>query len=512
MRELIGLELVGPGPQLAWHHGTCTLPDSGLSLTDDNGHVPNPEKIGRYRILQRVGSGAFATVWLGADDTLDALVAIKVLADNWAHHPDIRARFLQEARMMRRADSPRIVRMLDIDELPDGRPYLVMAYAAGGTLADRLGAGPLSVEQALAVGAEIAEAVAELHHIGVLHRDLKPSNVLFDEERVLVTDLGLAKALAHASGFTVVAGTPGYMSPEQARLGSALDVRSDVYAIGAVLYHMLTGQVPPARDGKEQPLRPSRVRAGIPSAVDALVSRATQTDPARRWPAAAAVAEALHRLAKPEDPSPRRRSRRTRVVAVAAAAALVGAATGGALLVRAHTGTVRVSDESGGLSVAVPAAWAGQLRDGGWDPATIGLPAGHAPGLVVSSDLSAWADPHRTVPGVFVGVSRALASGAAVPALPDHAGCSRAADRAVTVDGAAAQVHRWVRCDGTANAFDEIVFAPAQRGFGVYVQIRETDDQDHTDAILAGLRVGTSLTVQAAGLPRRPAPVTTSPR
>ncbi|WP_426509512.1 serine/threonine-protein kinase [Dactylosporangium sp. McL0621] len=478
--------------------------------------MPIPEKIGRYRILQRVGSGAFATVWLGADDTLDALVAIKVLADNWAHHPDIRARFLQEARMMRRADSPRIVRMLDIDELPDGRPYLVMAYAAGGTLADRLDEGPLTVEQALAVGAQIAEAVAELHHIGVLHRDLKPSNVLFDEaggeERVLVTDLGLAKALAHASGFTVVAGTPGYMSPEQARLGSALDVRSDVYAIGAVLYHMLTGQVPPPRDGKEQPLRPSRIRPGIPSAVDDLVTRATQADPARRWPSATAVAEALHRLADPEAPSTRRRSRRARVAAVAAVAVLAGAATGGVLLVRAHTGTVRVTDKSGGVSVAVPAAWASQLRDGGWDPATLGLPAGHAPGLVVSSDLSAWADPHRAVPGVFVGVSRALAADTAAPALPEHTSCSRVADRTVTVDGATAQVHRWVRCDGSATAFDEIVFVPAQRGFGVYVQIRQTNDQDRTDTILDGLRIGSALTVQAAGATRQPARVMTSPR
>lgn len=462
--------------------------------------VPSPEKIGRYRIVQRVGSGAFATVWLGADDTLDALVAIKVLADNWAHHPDIRARFVQEARMMRRADSPRIVRILDIDELPDGRPYLVMPYAAGGTLADRLADGPLPVQQALAVGAEIADAVAELHRIGVLHRDLKPSNVLFDQvagqDRVLVTDLGLAKALAQASGFTVVAGTPGYMPPEQARPGGGLDERSDVFALGAILYHMLTGQVPPVREGNGQPPRPSRLRPELPAAVDDLVVRAGQADPAGRPKSAAALAEALRAIQGSDQPSPRRRPRRARVVAAAAGVVLMAAAAGGFLLWRAHNETVRVSDVTGGLSVSVPAAWAGQLRDGGWDPATLGLPAGHAPGLVVSTDLSAWSDPHRAVPGVFVGASRLLAGGA-TPTPPGHPGCFKVPDRTVRVDGVAAQVHRWIHCDGTATAFDEVVFVPAQRSFGVYVQIRQVDSQDRTDAVLSGLRIEESLTSQA---------------
>src|SRR5258705_6662524 len=91
--------------------------------------VPVPDKIGRYRVVRHLGSGAFATVWLAEDDVLESPVAIKVLADNWAHQPDIRGRFTQEARIMRRADSNRVVRVLDIDELPDGRPDLVMTYA-----------------------------------------------------------------------------------------------------------------------------------------------------------------------------------------------------------------------------------------------------------------------------------------------------------------------------------------------------------------------------------------------
>jgi len=159
-----------------------------------------PELIGRYRVRRRLGSGAFASVWLADDEVLRTPVAVKVLADNWAYHLDIRARFTEEARIMRRAESDRLVRVLDVGELPDGRPYLVMTYASGGTLAERLSAGPLPPAEAMRIAAELARGVAVLHDLGVVHRDLTPSNVLFtgtgSAERVLVGDLGLAKALA----------------------------------------------------------------------------------------------------------------------------------------------------------------------------------------------------------------------------------------------------------------------------------------------------------------------------
>lgn len=103
------------------------------------------ERIGRYRVERRLGTGAFGTVWLAHDDTLDAPVAVKVLADNWSHRLDVRERFLSEARLLRRAASRRVVQVHDIGELPDGRPYFVMEYADGGTLADLLQDGPLPV-------------------------------------------------------------------------------------------------------------------------------------------------------------------------------------------------------------------------------------------------------------------------------------------------------------------------------------------------------------------------------
>jgi serine/threonine protein kinase len=165
------------------------------------------------------------------------------------------------------------VRVHDFGELPDGRPYQVMTYADGGRLADRLASGPLSVRDALRTAADIARAVTDLHEAGVLHRDLKPSNVLFGTvrgaERVLVADLGLAKSIAYASGFTVVAGTPGYMAPEQLQPGAGLDVRADVHAIGALAYQMLTARTPGT-----PPVAPSKLRPGIARSVDRVILRA----------------------------------------------------------------------------------------------------------------------------------------------------------------------------------------------------------------------------------------------
>ncbi|MFC7711744.1 serine/threonine-protein kinase [Micromonospora lupini] len=470
-----------------------------------------PAKIGRYRVVRRIGSGAFATVWLGADDALDASVAIKVLADNWSYHADLRERFEQEARIMRRTDSSLLVRVLDVGELPDGRPYLVMPYAAGGTLADRLVSGPMPVREALLVAADIASAVTVLHEAGVLHRDLKPSNVLFQpaagRDRVLVADLGLAKALANASGFTIAAGTPGYMPPEQATAGGGLDIRADVYAIGATTYHMLTGRPPePAwssgsrsgRSGRSLP-RPSQLRPGVPSEVDDVVRRALHPDPRQRWASAAVLLEELRRvIASMERDAGRGRFVRQlgRVVGVGVALTAVLATTGSSSTLPARSGWVRVHDDSGALSVAVPASWAGQVKDAGWDPSVLRLSAGQAPGLVVAPDLDVWPDPASGMPGVFVGASRTLLAGGPAPALPSHTSCVPQPDRTVDVGGNRALVRRWTSCAASVS-FSEVVFAVPQRSFGVYVQIKQVGDADQTDEILAGLRISSSLAPQA---------------
>jgi serine/threonine protein kinase len=262
--------------------------------------VPHREHIGRYRIDGRLGSGAFASVWLGYDEALDVPVAVKLLADNWSHDPDIRSRFLQEARILRRIDSDRLVRVYDLGETDDERPYFVMACADRGTLAERLKRGPLPVAEALHVAVEVARAVAVLHDAEVIHRDIKPSNVLFHStrtgERILVADLGVAKAAAQASGFTIGAGTPGYMAPEQGKPGIKIDVRVDVYGLGALTYHLLSGGVRHDQaDGKP----PSAHRDGVPTAADDVVLRALAEEPAQRWPDAGTFAMALAAVSIP---------------------------------------------------------------------------------------------------------------------------------------------------------------------------------------------------------------------
>jgi serine/threonine protein kinase len=258
--------------------------------------VPHPEQIGRYRISQLLGSGGFASVWLGTDDRLEEPVAIKVLAENWSNTADIRDRFLQEARMLRRADSDRVVRMYDIDELPDGRPYFVMSYADRGTVEDRM-KEPLPIRDVLHIVLETALAVAVLHRLGVVHRDIKPSNVLVQSvpggERFLIGDLGVAKHVAQASGFTIVAGTPGYMAPEQADLSLGIDVRADVYGLGALTYHLLTGTKYDAAG-----LR----KAALPKKLKQVMTRALEQDRERRWADASAYAEAIAGLIEEDEP------------------------------------------------------------------------------------------------------------------------------------------------------------------------------------------------------------------
>ncbi|NBE92247.1 MULTISPECIES: serine/threonine-protein kinase [unclassified Nonomuraea] len=265
-----------------------------------------PSHAGRYRIEQIIGVGGFASVHLAHDDELRSPVAVKILADNWARKTDVRERFLQEARLLRRADSHLLVQVFDIGELDDGRPYFVMTYADRGTLAERLASRPLPVEEALGLMRDICQGVAVLHSIGVVHRDLKPSNVLFCSrpeggERVMVADLGIARSTDHLSGLTLPAGSPGYQAPEQLYFDGAPDARADVHGLGALAYHMFTGKVP----GKpEHRVPPSALNPEVPEVVDVAVMRAIEPGREARWPDAAAFAAALTSSIVPEAAPP----------------------------------------------------------------------------------------------------------------------------------------------------------------------------------------------------------------
>ncbi|MFC5182400.1 serine/threonine-protein kinase [Actinomadura harenae] len=255
--------------------------------------METPASAGRYRIDRLLGSGAFALVWLGHDAELHAPVAIKILAEHWARREDVRERFVQEARLLRRVDSHRLVQVFDVGELPDGRPYFVMTHADRGTVEDRLAAGPLPLDEALRLAREVALGLGDLHAAGIVHRDVKPSNVLLRSgpgtgDRVMISDLGIARTGDRLSSLTLPAGSPGYMAPEQAVIDGAPDHRADVFGLGALTYHLLTGD-PPGED----PPPPGALRPGVPASVDAVVLRALARDRERRWPSAAAFGEAL---------------------------------------------------------------------------------------------------------------------------------------------------------------------------------------------------------------------------
>jgi serine/threonine protein kinase len=265
--------------------------------------VPLPSRLGRLERVDRLGEGGFATVWLYHDAELDSDVAVKALAENWAQRLDVRERFLEEARILRRADSDHIVRVYDIGEV-DGTPYFVMTYADLGSLAHQLEPGrPLPPARAVDLVGQAAAGLAVLHEHGVVHRDIKPQNLLLRSggsagERLLVADLGVAKAMLHASGLTQVVGTPAYMAPEQAT-GGTIDARADVHALAAVAYQMLTGRH--AREGSlaelavhaSAPTPPSLLVPTLPTEVDDVLLRALSADPDDRPGSVAAFDDAL---------------------------------------------------------------------------------------------------------------------------------------------------------------------------------------------------------------------------
>lgn len=251
--------------------------------------------------MRRIGVGGFATVWLYRDEELASDVAVKALADNWAQRLDVRERFLEEARILRRADSDHVVRVYDLGET-DNTPWFVMTYADQGTVADLVAdQRPIAPDLTLDLVEQAGHGLTVLHQQGVIHRDIKPQNLLLKSRedgstRLMVADLGVAKAMIHASGLTQVVGTPAYMAPEQAG-GLGVDLRADVHALAAVTYHLLTGRL--VREGGigdlmagRRPHAPSAL-VDVPPAVDDVLLRALHPRPERRWATVADYTTAL---------------------------------------------------------------------------------------------------------------------------------------------------------------------------------------------------------------------------
>jgi serine/threonine protein kinase len=262
-------------------------------------------RIGHYEVLGVVGHGGFGVVFRAMDVVLQRIVAVKVLASRLAATSPARKRFLREARSSAQVRHENVVQVYAIEEQP--LPYLVMEFIPGETLQQRLDrTGPLEVPEVLRIGRQIAEGLAAAHAMGLIHRDVKPANVMIErgaEARVKLTDFGLARATddARISQSGVVAGTPLYMAPEQAR-GEALDHRADLFSLGSVLYVMCTGR-PPFRANSalgvlkrvaEDEPRPMReVIADVPVWLCRIVEKLHDKSPAARYQSAREVADVL---------------------------------------------------------------------------------------------------------------------------------------------------------------------------------------------------------------------------
>jgi serine/threonine-protein kinase len=205
-----------------------------------------PANFDRYIIHGELGRGGMATVYRAHDPSFDREVAIKVLPREFLHDPQFRSRFEREAKTVASLEHASIVPVYDFGEY-EGQPYLVMRLMEGGTLADRLEKGPLSLGEAVRVLKQIGHALDAAHEKGVIHRDLKPGNILFDQYNdAYLTDFGIARmqeSQATLTGSRII-GTPAYISPEQVDARKDIDGRADIYALGVLLYQMLTGELP----------------------------------------------------------------------------------------------------------------------------------------------------------------------------------------------------------------------------------------------------------------------------
>jgi len=262
--------------------------------------------IGRYELERELGRGGMAVVYLARDPAMKRQVAIKILPREFTFDALFRARFQREAEVIAALEHSYIVPIYDIGE-EDNQPYLVMRYLPGGTLQDKLLAGPLDLATLDRIITRLADALAEAHGRQIVHRDLKPANVLFDaRHEAYLSDFGIAK-VSESVAFTGtgILGTPEYMSPEQARGIKDLDRRSDVYSLGIVIFQALTGQMPyraetPMGAAVAHITEPVpevlRFKPDLPPACDALIRGALAKNPNERFSSAEEVARAMHTI------------------------------------------------------------------------------------------------------------------------------------------------------------------------------------------------------------------------
>jgi eukaryotic-like serine/threonine-protein kinase len=409
-----------------------------------------PAAIGRFEIERRLGAGGFATVWLARDPELDAHVAVKILADNWASHGDVRRRFADEARLLRRVDNDRVVRVYDVGTLDDGRPYLVMTYADGGSLADRMAARPppWPAPDVLAVVDAVAGGLAALHAHGIVHRDIGPQNILFrGDGQLLLGDLGIAKDLNWASGLTQPAGTAGYQAPEQAVVSADVGPATDVHALAVTVAALL-----------------GVARPWPPTPVGDVLRRATAAEPRRRTPDPARFAAELRSALAPAAPA--RRARPYRLLAVAAGLVLAA----GLAWVVTHQ-DVRYVSAGGKVALTVAGEWSSAAA----------LVPGETSGEGIRLDRDG-----RSVSAAFAPVPGTPQQVAARRAHPE---CRTRQQQEVEVGDLRGAALDWSGCPGGGTVVTAALADPGDPGWVVWVEVRSVDGTPGVADVLRGLAV-----------------------
>lgn len=326
--------------------------------------------VGPYRIARLLGVGGMGRVYKGVQPQIGSRVAIKVLSRECTDRKDLVDRFFSEARAVNLIRHENIVNVLDLSMLPDGRPYIIMEFLDGAPLAELIGRlGPMPLGGAARLAVEVLDALAAAHAKGIVHRDLKPDNVFITPAgRAKVLDFGIAKLLPELGGsFTQTGsllGTPHYMSPEQAS-GKPIDSRTDLYAMGVILFECATGHKPFYGDSMFDLLRkhvempppsPRQLRPELPPDYEAVILTALAKDPAQRFASASAMTVALQHAAQGLPPEQ------------------------WALITGTKTGFVPATPSGAGFRT--PASWGGAARavPEGSAPAPLPQPPGYPPG------------------------------------------------------------------------------------------------------------------------------------
>jgi serine/threonine-protein kinase len=437
--------------------------------------------IGGYRIVCQIGAGGMGAVFLAEHVKLGRRAALKVLHPQFSSRPEIVARFFNEARAATAISDPGIVQIFDFGHHTDGSAYIVMELLEGEPLDQRLQRnGPFALTAALRIMRQVASSLGAAHARGIVHRDLKPENIfivrdaeVLGGERAKILDFGIAKLTGDNVGIktqtSAIMGTPTYMSPEQCRGAGEVDQRSDVYALGCVLYSLLTGRPPFDAEGvgeiiamhlREAPPAPSMLRSSIPAPADQLVLRCLSKDPAQRYMSGADLAIAIGVLlgSSPEIGSDTISSA---VLAIASAPTTLSAASGQSGATTTHRSRALI----GGVIVAAVGGIAAFLAlHSHRAPAPTIVAAIAAPMVVVDAPIAAdAADPNtrmKEVLAVFASWSRDHGGAAC----PDPVTLGGAVDawghpfRITCIDQPSDQIIGVISdgSDGTANTADDV--------------------------------------------------------